>query len=78
LSNTPIGGFLGMPGGVIRADMQVVDVYYRDANKLSENWVLIDLPYWLKLQGLDVFERTQKIMNPALLAAIWIHTLSIT
>lgn len=50
----------------IRADMQVVDVYYRDGNKLSENWVLIDLPYWLKQQGLDVFERTQKIMNPAL------------
>ncbi len=58
--------FLGMPGGEIRADMQVVDVYYRDGNKLSENWVLIDLPYWLKQQGLDVFERTQKIMNPAL------------
>ncbi|CSC18366.1 Uncharacterised protein [Vibrio cholerae] len=55
-----------MPGGEIRADMQVVDVYYRDGNKLSENWVLIDLPYWLKQQGLDVFERTQKIMNPAL------------
>ncbi|MCL9780212.1 nuclear transport factor 2 family protein [Vibrio sp. S4M6] len=64
LSNTPIGGFLGMPGGEIRADMQVVDVYYRKGDKLSENWVLIDIPYWLKQQGLDVFERTQQIMNP--------------
>ncbi len=64
LSNTPIGGFLGMPGGEIRADMQVVDIYYRDNDKLSENWVLIDLPYWLKQQGLDVFERTQQVMNP--------------
>ena len=66
LSNTPIGGFLGLPGGEIRADMQVVDVYYRDGNKLSENWVLIDIPYWLKQQGLDIFERTQKILNPQL------------
>lgn len=60
LSNTPIGGFLGLPGGEIRADMQVVDVYYRDGNKLSENWVLIDIPYWLKQQGLDIFERTSE------------------
>ncbi|CAH0536657.1 ester cyclase [Vibrio marisflavi] len=65
LSNTPIGGFLGLPGGEVRADMQVVDVYYRTEDKLSENWVLIDIPYWLKQQGLDVFERTQQIMNPA-------------
>lgn len=63
LSNTPIGGFLGLPGG-IRADMQVVDVYYRKGDKLSENWVLIDLPYWLKQQGLDILERTRTIMNP--------------
>ncbi|WP_333602292.1 ester cyclase [Atlantibacter hermannii] len=66
LSNTAIGGFLGMTGGEIRADMQVVDVYCRDGDKLSENWVLIDLPYWLKQQGLDVIERTQQILNPSL------------
>ena len=64
LSNTPIGGFLGLPGGEIRADMQVVDVYCREGDKLSENWVLIDIPYWLKQQGLDIFERTEQIMNP--------------
>ncbi len=66
LSNTPIGGFLGMPGGGINAEMQVVDVYCRKGDKLSENWVLIDIPYWLKQQGLDIFERTQQIMNPKL------------
>ena len=64
LTNTPVGGFLGLPGGQIPADMQVVDVYCRKGDKLSENWVLIDLPYWLKQQGLDIFERTQNIMNP--------------
>lgn len=64
LSNTPIGGFLGMPGGEIRADMQVVDVYCRQDDKLVENWVLIDIPFWLKQQGLDIIERTTKITNP--------------
>jgi len=64
LSNTPIGGWLGLPGGNVNAEMQVVDVYRREADKLIENWVLIDLPYWLKQQGLDVLERTQQIYNP--------------
>ncbi|ONI42930.1 polyketide cyclase [Candidatus Epulonipiscium fishelsonii] len=64
LSNRSIGGFLGMPAGGASADMQVVDVYCRDGNKLSENWVLIDLAYWLKQQGLDIFDRTSKITNP--------------
>lgn len=67
LTNTPMGGFLGLPGGDVSADMQVVDVYYRDGDKLSENWVLIDLPYWLKQQGVDIFERTTSILNPSYL-----------
>ena len=64
LSNRPIGGFLGLPGSDVNAEMQVVDVYRREGDKLAENWVLIDLPYWLKQQGLDVLDRTQKILNP--------------
>jgi hypothetical protein len=64
LSNTPLGGWLGLPGGQVNAVMQVVDVYRREGDKLAENWVLIDLPYWLKQQGLDVLDRTQKILNP--------------
>ncbi|MCF7940435.1 MAG: ester cyclase [Spirochaetia bacterium] len=67
LTNKPLGGFLGLPGGGdIAADMQVVDVYYRIDDKLSENWVLIDIPWWLKQQGLDLFERTASIYNPKL------------
>ncbi|MEF9917438.1 MAG: nuclear transport factor 2 family protein [Lachnospiraceae bacterium] len=61
LTNRPIGGFLGMPGGDIPADMQVVDVYCRQGDKLAENWVFIDIPYWLKQQGLDILERTENI-----------------
>jgi hypothetical protein len=64
LTNTPLGGWLGLPGGQVNAEMQVVDVYRRDRDKLAENWIFIDLPYWLKQQGLDVLDRTQKILNP--------------
>lgn len=65
LSNTPTGGFLGLPGGELRADMRVVDVYRREGDKLSENWVIIDLLWWLKQQGLDVLERTKGIVGQA-------------
>jgi hypothetical protein len=64
LTNTPLGGWLGLPGGRVNAEMQVVDVYRREGDKLAENWIFIDLPYWLKQQGLDVLDRTQKILNP--------------
>jgi len=64
LTNSPIGGWLGLPGGAKDVSMQVVDVYRREGDKLIENWVLLDIPYWLSQQGLDVFERTSSIMNP--------------
>jgi hypothetical protein len=63
LTNTPKGGFLGLPASSIAADMRVVDIYRRQGEKLSENWVLIDLPWWLKQQGVDVLERTNNIFN---------------
>ncbi len=63
LTNRNIGGFLGLPSGNVEAEMQVVDVYCRQNDKLSENWVTIDIPWWLKQQGLDIFERTASILN---------------
>ena len=57
LTNTPTGGFLGLPGNEVRADMRVVDIYRRDGDKLAENWVFIDLLHWLSMQGLDVLGR---------------------
>ncbi len=59
LTNTPTGGFLGLPGNEVKADMRVVDVYRREGDKLMENWVMIDIPYWLLQQGLDILERTR-------------------
>lgn len=64
LTNTPKGGFLGLPGSDTKADMRVVDIYRREGDKLAENWVLIDLPYWLKQQGLDILGRLKEL-HPA-------------
>ena len=63
LTNMATGGFLGLPASSTPADMRVVDIYRRQGEKLSENWVLIDLPWWLKQQGVDVLERTKKIIK---------------
>lgn len=60
LTNTPRGGFMGLPGNDSRADMRVVDIYRRDGDRLAENWVLIDLLHWLSMQGLDVLKRLRE------------------
>ena len=36
-------------------------MYRREGDKLAEHRVFIDLPYFLKQQGLDVLERTRRI-----------------
>lgn len=64
LTHTPSGGFLGLPGNETRVDMRVVDVYRREGDKLAENWILIDLPYWLLQQGLDILERNRELKGP--------------
>lgn len=61
LTNTPTGGFLGLPGNEVRADMRVVDIYRRDGDKLAENWVFIDLLHYLSMQGLDVLGRLKEL-----------------
>ena len=44
--------------------MPSVDVYHREEDKLVENWVTLDFVHWLKDQGLDVFKRTEEVLNP--------------
>ena len=62
LTNTPLGGFMGLPASDRTVEMRVVDIYRRDGNKLAENWVFIDLLYFLKQQGLDVLERNRQLL----------------
>ena len=59
----PSGGFLGLPKTGKTIEMRVVDIYRRDGEKLAENWVFIDLLYYLMQQGVDVLGRTKKIIN---------------
>jgi ketosteroid isomerase-like protein len=59
LTMTPSGGFMGLPASDSTVEMRVVDIYRRDGNKLAENWIFIDLLYFLKQQGLDVLERNR-------------------
>ena len=65
LTNTATGGFLGLPGSEIPADMRVVDIYRRHGDKLAENWVFIDLLHWLSMQGLDVLGRLRELRVPS-------------
>jgi len=61
LTNCATGGFLGLPASAAPADMRVVDIYRCADGKLQENWVIIDLPHWLDMQGLDVLERMRQL-----------------
>ncbi len=61
LTNTPTGGFLGLPANETRADMRVVDIYRREGNKLAENWVFMDLLHYLNMQGLDLLKRLKDL-----------------
>lgn len=63
LKMNPAGGFLGMPATDKTVEMRVVDVYRRDGDKLAENWIFIDILYFLKQTGLDVLERNRKIQG---------------
>ena len=54
LTLRPAGGFMGLPASATTADMRVVDLYRRDGDLLAENWIFIDMPWFLLQQGLDV------------------------
>ena len=57
LTLTPSGGFMGMPATGKPSDMRVIDMYRRSGDKLTENWIFIDLLHFWNQQGLDVLAR---------------------
>ncbi len=61
LSMKSTGGFMGLTGSDVRAEMRVVDIYRREDDKLAENWIFIDLLHFLSMQGLDVLGRLKGI-----------------
>lgn len=56
-----IGQVAGKEVITLRGDL---DIYYCKDGKISENWCLFDIPYWLYQQGYDIFKRTKTILNP--------------
>ena len=61
LTLTPSGGFMGMPASEKPGTMRIIDMYRRDGDKLTENWIFIDLlDFWLQ-QGVDILGRMQKV-----------------
>lgn len=57
------GNFMGLPASDRTAEMRVVDIYRRAGEKLSENWIFIDMLHFLNLQGLDVLGRMKEILR---------------
>ncbi len=60
LTLIPTGGFMGMPATGKPGDMRVIDIYRRAGNKLTENWIFIDLLHFWKQQGVDILVRSAK------------------
>jgi len=54
LTLTPSGGFMGMPATGKPGDMRVIDMYRREGDKLTENWIFIDFLHFWHQQGVDI------------------------
>jgi len=61
--NVSAGGYMGLPKTNTDIEMRVVDMYRREGDLIAENWVLIDIPYTLIQQDLDIFERMRQILR---------------
>ncbi len=61
LTLTPTGGFMGMPATGRSGDMRVIDMYRREGEKLTENWIFIDLLHFWNQLGVDVLARATRI-----------------
>ena len=49
-----IAGYMGVQANETVAEMRVVDVYRREDQKLTENWIFIDMLHFLLQQGVDL------------------------
>ena len=61
LTLTPSGGFMGMPAAGRSGDMRVIDMYRREGDKLTENWIFIDLLHFWSQLGVDLLNRATRI-----------------
>lgn len=59
----PAGGFMGLPATQTPGEFRVIDIYRRGGDKLSENWIFIDMLHFMKTQGVDVLARNASILG---------------
>lgn len=48
------GEFMGYPATDRICEFRVIDIYRRQGDKLAENWIFIDMPYFMKQNGIDI------------------------
>ena len=60
LTLTPTGEFMGMPTKAKPIDMRVIDMYRREGDKLSENWIFIDFLHFWHQQGVDILAQIKE------------------
>jgi hypothetical protein len=51
---TPIKEYMGIKVAEKSCEMRVIDIYRRDGDKLTENWIFIDFLHFWKNQGVDI------------------------
>jgi hypothetical protein len=54
---------MGMPASDQRGEMRVIDIYRRAGEKLSENWIFIDLLHFWKGLGVDILARSAQLSS---------------
>ena len=52
---------MGMPASETPGDMRVIDIYRREGDKLTENWIFIDLLHFWLMQGVDILGRMETV-----------------
>ena len=56
LTLTPSKAFMGITVAPKPSEMRVIDMYRREGDKLTENWVFIDLLHFWKILGVDILK----------------------
>ena len=56
LTLTPSKTFMGITASPKSSEMRVIDMYRREGDKLTENWVFIDLLHFWKILGVDILK----------------------
>ena len=54
---------MGMPASDKAADMRVIDIYRCHEDKLTENWIFIDLLHFWNQLGVDLLKRAVSNSN---------------